>query len=511
MTIAYRAPCDAGQILSTPCGDRARQGDPKWALAAAIIGTSMAFVDGTAVNVALPALQASLSATIADVQWVIESYALLLAALLLTGGSLGDLYGHRRIFSLGVLLFSLSSLWCGLSPDVHQLILARGVQGVGGALMVPGSLALISVSFEGEARGKAIGTWSGFTAIMAAVGPVVGGWLVEHQSWRWVFFLNLPFALVVLGLTQFLVTEDETARERPHLDWIGAVLAAVGLGAIVYACLERSVWSGLAGTVFFVGFVVFEAKTKTPMLPLTLFRSHTFAGANLLTLFLYAALSGVLFFFPLDLIQIQGYSATAAGAALLPFILLLFLLSRWTPLLLKYIGARGTLIVGPLVAGVGFALFALPGVGGSYWTTFFPAVLVLGLGMSISAAPLTTIVMGAVSTRRAGVASGVNNAVSRVAGVLAIAVLGLVLTRVFDGALDRRLRETGVSDEVRQEVLAQREQLGNAAAAHAEAQPAVEGAFVDGFRVVSWLGGLLGLASAISAAVLVRNKEAVVG
>jgi EmrB/QacA subfamily drug resistance transporter len=286
-----------------------------WVLVATILGSSMAFIDGTVVNVALPALQSSLNASLADVQWVVESYALMLSALLLTGGSLGDLYGRRRIFAWGVGLFALASLWCGAASTVTDLIIARGVQGVGAALLVPGSLALITVAFPEDERGRAIGTWSGVTAITAGLGPVVGGWLVEHASWRWAFFINLPLAAIVLAVTLTKVQESATADGRGHLDWAGVFLATIGLGGVVYAFIESSPIAGIAGAAVLVVFLIVEARSATPMLPLSLFRSRTFTGANLLTLFLYAALAAVFFFFPMNLIQVQGYSATAAGAA----------------------------------------------------------------------------------------------------------------------------------------------------------------------------------------------------
>ena len=515
-----KPPCDEGVISAkksvSPCG----KAQGRWILAATILGSSMSFIDGTVVNVALPALQANLNATAIDVQWVVESYALFLAALLLLGGSLGDHFGRKRIYAIGVTLFALASMWCGLAPNVGQLIVARAVQGIGGALLVPGSLAIISASFSEDERGQAIGTWSGSTAITTALGPVMGGWLIEHVSWRAVFFLNLPLAIVVLLLVFRFVPESRDEEETGKLDLVGAALATVSLGAIVYGLIESSrlgfqspiVITALSSSlIFLVAFVIVEARRRHPMMPLTLFRARNFAGANLLTLFLYAALAGTLFFLPLNLIQVQGYSATAAGAASLPFILIMFLLSRWSGGLLKRYGSRLPLVIGPTIAGIGFALFVRPGVGGSYWKTVFPAVVVLGLGMAISVAPLTTTVMNSVKESHAGIASGVNNAVSRTAGLLAIAVLGLIMLQTFNRCLDQRLSQLAVPVEIREAVNSQRIKLA-AAEIPSAAEPmraaikqAIDECFVCGFRRVMLVGCGLALASSLMAWLIIRR------
>src|SRR5467141_672468 len=504
MAIFVQPPCDEAVIRWRAAAAPCTKAVGPWVLAATILGSSMAFIDGTVVNVALPALQSALNATVTDVQWVIEAYSLLLSALLLVGGSLGDRYGRRHVFVIGVIIFGAASAWCGFARNIHELIFARAVQGFGAALLVPGSLAIISSSFREEDRGRAIGTWSGFSAITAAIGPVLGGWLIEHVSWRAVFFINLPLAIIVVVICYWSVPES-SSNEKGRLDWLGAIVIALGLGALVWGLIESSrlgfthpaiVAALVAGLVLIVTFVFLERQSRHPMVPLELFRSRTFTGANLLTLLLYSALGGTLFFVPLNLIQVQHYSPTAAGAALLPFILVMFLLSRWAGGLVQKYGARTPLVVGPLIAAAGFALFAWAEIGGSYWTTFFPAVAVLGVGMAISVAPLTTTVMNSVAQTRAGIASGINNAVSRVAGLLAIAVLGIVMLWEFNHALETNL--SGLPSSIRQSLDQQRAKLAGAdlpqnipSAVRAELREAIDYSFVAGFRAVMFAGALL--------------------
>lgn len=526
MANSVRPPCDEGVMHATPAPSPTRAAAHNvgpWILAATILGSSMAFIDGTVVNVALPVLQRDLQATVADVQWVVEAYSLFLAALILVGGSLGDHYGRRRIFAIGVALFALASVGCGFSADTTQLILARAIQGIGGALLVPGSLAIISASFDAKQRGKAIGTWSGFTAITAALGPVLGGWLIQNASWRWVFFINVPLAIAVLVLLFWRVPESRDVDSPRKLDWWGASLVTLGLGGVVYGLIEAStlglghplVLGALAvGVIALIAFFLLESRIAAPMLPLNLFRSRNFRGANILTLLLYAALGGALFFVPFNLIQVQHYSPTAAGAALLPLILIMFLLSRWAGGLVNRYGARLPLVVGPIIAALGYALFALPDIGGSYWTTYFPAVVVLGVGMVISVAPLTTTVMGAVEQHFAGIASGINNAVSRTAGLLAIAVQGIVVASIFASSLDQRLASSPFSTEVRHAIAAQHSKLlgitiptGVSSGMHAQLVQAINESFVYGFRIAMLIAAALSLAAALSAWLSIEGRQ----
>jgi EmrB/QacA subfamily drug resistance transporter len=506
-----RQPCDEAVIrsgaISFPCR---RQSQP-WVLAATILASSMAFVDSTVVNVALPSLQSSLHATAVDVQWVIESYGLFLSALILAGGALGDSFGRRLVFLLGVGLFVAASIACGFSSNVGQLVLARTLQGIGAALLVPGSLAIISACFDEKSRGQAIGTWSGFTAITTALGPVLGGWLIEHASWRWVFFINVPLAIAVIVISLWHVPESRSAVSK-RVDWLGALTATAGIGGLVFGLLETNafgwtrpviVLSLLAGLACLVGFFFVETKVaKSPLVPTALFRSRWFSAANLLTLLLYSALGIFFFLFPMRLIQVQGYSAIAAGAAALPMILLMFFLSRWSGGLVSRFGPRLPLIIGPLIVATGFALFVLPSTGGSYWRTFFPGFVVLGLGMSVSVAPLTTVVMGSVERDHAGTASGINNAVARVAGVLAIAVLGLVMVITFRYRLLTSLAALNLAPGVIRDVQSNAIKLaglelpaGLEAATATAIRTQVANSFTFGFRVIMLISSGLTLAS----------------
>jgi EmrB/QacA subfamily drug resistance transporter len=506
-----KQPCDEAIVRAgtpgAPCAEKSRP----WVLAATILGSSMVFIDGTVVNVALPALQSSLHATVVDVQWVIESYGLFLSALILVGGALGDSLGRRAMFLLGVAAFAVASAGCGVASSIRSLVLWRSAQGIAAAFLVPGSLAIISASFDEKSRGRAIGTWSGYTTMTTALGPVLGGWLIEHASWHWVFFINIPLATLVLLFSFWRVPESRSSKART-VDWLGAAIATLAFAALVYGFLESAVlgWTHprvmgglILGFVSLVLFVLVENNVATPMVPMKLFKSASFSGANLVTLCFYAALGIFFFLFPLNLIQIQKYSATAAGAAVLPMIVLIFFLSRWSGGLVARYGPKTPLMAGPLIAAGGFLLFAVPGVRTHYWSELFPAFIVLGLGVAISVAPLTTVVMNSVEQERAGTASGINNAVARVAGVLAVAVLGVVILAAFAHSLRQALAGLNLSADIVHQLESNAARLGSLDApsaadpqTQAAIRTAVAEAFVFGFRLIMLVCAGLAIASA---------------
>ena len=423
----YRLPCE------TPEAHRPddRKGSTRWVLPAIILGSSLSFIDGSVVNVALPAMRQSLGADLATMQWVVNGYMLTLASLILLGGAAGDRYGRRRIFIVGLIGFTAASLACGLAPSAGWLVASRFAQGTAAAFLVPASLAIIGAAYSGEERGRAIGTWAAAGALTTALGPLVGGWLVDTIGWRAIFFINLPFAAGALWLALKLSVDESTEVKLP-LDARGALFAILALGLLSYGLIALGAGQNLAGgvslvlalpaTVLFLGA---EARAKAPMMPLSLFRNETFSGANGLTLMLYAALSGALFLLPFLLIQVYSYSATAAGAAFLPFPIIMGLGSRWSGGLVERIGAKLPLVIGPAIVAAGFALLALSGGTANYWTGFLPGLAVVGIGMTLSVAPLTTTVLNSVPDDKSGAASGINNAAARTGGLVAVAALGL--------------------------------------------------------------------------------------
>ena len=518
---AYSADAARTGAASAPADASAQ----RWVLVASVIGSSAAFVLSSVVNVALPAIQADLDASAATMQWVLNGYLLPLAAFILVGGALGDRLGRTRVFAWGLAVLAGATVGCALAPTAGWLIAARVVQGLGAAALVPGSLALLRAFFPESERGRAIGTWAGAAALTSAAGPLFGGVLVDTVGWRWVFVAVVPLAVAGWALAVFRMPESRAERVDGGLDWTGAALAVSGLGALVFGLVRQGqagwsapvVWAPVvAGAVLLAAFVAWERRTDHPMVPPRLFASAAFSGANALTLLLYLALGGLSFLLPYLLIGVHGYSATQAGAAFLPFTLLMGGLSRWVGGHTETLGARRMLIAGPLLAAAGLALFAVPGTGGSYWTTFLAPMTVLGLGMAVAVAPLTTVVMGAVGDDDAGAASGINNAASRVAQLLAVTVLGAVAFGVYGAELDDALDAREWSSQGRVGIEGVRQDPGAVApvsilAPYEEnAVAQVTGsAFVAGFRWAMRLAAALAaLAAGVAAVTLPRDDPA---
>ena len=512
-------PCDEALIAATPaqapCAERAK----RFVLAATIIGSGMAFIDSAVVGVALPVIGTDLDASLPLMQWVVNGYVLVSAALTLIGGAAGDRFGRRRVFIAGIGVFTLASIACGLAPGGIPLVAARIVQGIGGALMVPNSLAIIGSAFDEREKGKAIGTWAGATSIAGALGPVLGGWLTDTVSWRAIFFINVPFAVLAGLIAWARLPESRDPHAPARLDWVGAALAASGLAASAFALIEAGelgwhdppiVIAGVAGVIALALFLWVEARGTAPMVPLGLFQSRRFSGINLLTLLLYGALGGGLFLLPFDLIRAQSYTAAEAGAAFLPFPLVMFTLSRWSGGLLDRFGARPPLIIGPLITAGGLALFALSSGSGSYWLTVLPPMLITGFGMAISVAPLTAAVMSAVPSGQIGVASGINNAVADIASLLAVAAFGAVALSLFGHVLESQVAALGTSPELREAVISVKQSLAGAdlatslpADARAELQASIATSLTTSFRFLMLGAAALAALSAASAAVTI--------
>jgi EmrB/QacA subfamily drug resistance transporter len=492
-------------------------------LVATILGSTVVFLDSTVVNVALPSISANLDAGLAGQQWVVEAYMLSLVSLLLVGGSLGDQFGRRRMFVAGLIAFGVTSILCALAPTVEFLVGARVLQGVAGALLVPGSLAIVAATFEGAARGKAVGTWTAWTGIATVIGPAGGGALIGVLSWRAIFWVNIPLIAVTVALTLHSVRESRDPDAFRGVDWLGIALSAAGLGGPVFALIEQPthgwsdpmVWVPLvAGVACFALFVLHEARARHPMMDLGLFRIRNFAVANLTTLSAYAGLIGGLFFVGLYLQQVAGYSPLEAGLATTPISLILFVLSPRFGRFASGTGPRLPMTAGPIVGGLGLLLMLRVGSDAPYAAEVLPAILIFGLGLAATVAPLTATVLDSVEERHVGIASGVNNGVSRVAGLLAIAVLGAVISAHFGATLDSNLGPAPLSPAAREAVdEAKRQPLGTpktgdlAAADAARVGTASAGASTSAFHLGIGIAGLLMIAGGIVSGFGIENPR----
>ena len=490
-----------------------------------ILASSMAFIDGTALNAVLPSLQKSLNATGTDIFWILNAYLLMLAALILIGGSLGDQLGRKKIFITGISIFICGSAACGFVTGVPSLTAFRMLQGIGGALMIPGSLSLISSSIDGKEKGKAIGTWSAFTTVVTMGGPALGGALADAGLWRYIFFINIPLGIIAIVILILKVEESKDEDSDPKIDYPGAIAIALGLALITFGFLripaiglrDWQVYGPLIiGFVLLTLFIVIEYKSKHPMMPLGLFTNLTFSGANLLTFFLYAALGASMLFMSLNMVQVQGYSQLQSGLTFLPFTVLMIAITRLAGGLSDKYGPRLLLIAGPAVTGCGFFLLSMvkQTQGASqYFTTFFPGIMVMGLGMSFTVSPLTTAVMGAVSDNLSGTASGVNNAVSRIAGVFTNAVFGALAVLFFSGALQNSIKPLMLSHQTQKAVIAQAVNLGDAHVPKGISQKNIrrlktiyKNSFIKAYSVILKIAAALAFAGSVMAFIFIKNK-----
>lgn len=499
--------------------DNARTNVKRTALIASILGSGIVFLDGTIVNVALPAIRSDLSGTLADQQWVVEAYLLTLGSLLLVGGSLGDLYGRRRVFSIGLIGFGVCSLLCALAPSTGFLIFARGAQGIAGALLVPSTLALIMDTFAEDERAAAIGTWTAWTGVATVIGPLGGGALIQFASWRWIFAINL----IPVAITLFLLTRLEPDHRTPgHVDVVGAILCALGLGGPVFALIEQPQYGWgdprvfiplVGGIVLFVSFLLWERHDPEPMMPLGLFKIRNFAVGNLTTFTMYAGLGVATFFLILFVQQVGGYTPLEAGLSLLPVTIMMFLLSRRFGALADRIGPHLFMAAGPMVAGLGLLLLVRTNANADYFTQILPGVLVFGLGLSATVAPLTATVLSSVQAGHSGLASGVNNAVSRVAGLLAIAALGAVVSVAFQQRLDHDIHPSRLSPRTQAAVAAARNRplvtdvSQVPPADRAQIHTVLVDASVHAFRIGMVVGGGLAILGGIVALVGIENPR----
>lgn len=496
----------------------------KWVMVSTILASAMAFIDGTALNVVLPALQQSLNASGADLFWILNAYLLILAALILIGGSLGDRLGRKKIFMIGIAIFIAGSAACGLAPSVTMLIIFRILQGIGGALMIPGSLSLISSSINQKERGKAIGTWSAVTTVVTMGGPILGGALADAGLWRYIFFINIPIGIAALVFLSLKVKESRDEDNKQPLDLAGAITIALGLAALTFGFLRIpatgfnwQVNGALAlGVLLLAAFIIIQKNSKHPMMPLQLFSNMTFSGANLLTFFLYAGLGAGMLFMSLNMVQVQGYSQLQSGLTFLPFTIMMITIARFAGALADKHGPRLLLIVGPAMAGAGLLILSFvkqTNGPGDYWTSFFPGVIVFGLGMSFTVAPLTAAVMGSVDDHFSGTASGVNNAITRIANVFANAIFGALAVLFFTGALEKEIKAIPLKPAERQEIVAAGKNLGNAKvpASVAEAdkkyiEKAYHEGFINAYAKIMRISAGLGFMGALMAVIFIRDK-----